>query len=90
MIGAYLWHRKVTLDGADPAEAFDSLPVLVGEDDCDPLTETADLGKQAGMAYELAWELAYRNDETYAAMTPEDRYAAFLAWIDEQLAVSAA
>ncbi len=86
LVGAYLWHRKVTLDGMDPAAAFADLPAVIGEDDEDPLTETAEMGQQAGMAYEMAWELAYRNDETYARMTPEERYTAFLAWIDAELA----
>ena len=88
-IAAYLWHQKVR-GGMDPDEAFAALPPVVEDFGDDPLRETAQLGEQAGLAFTLAWELAYRNDETYAAMTPEDRYAAFLAWIDEQLAVSAA
>jgi hypothetical protein len=88
-IGAYLWHQKVKA-GADPAEAFAGLPTVAGEDDGDPLDETATLGKQAGLAYTLAWELAYRNDETYETMTPEGRYTAFLAWIDAELAEGAA
>jgi hypothetical protein len=88
LIGAYLWHRKVTLDHAGPAEAFADLPALAGaeEEGGDPLDDTAGMGVQAGMAYELAWELAYRNDETYASKTPEERYTAFLAWIDAELA----
>jgi hypothetical protein len=84
-IGAFLWHQKVK-GGADPAEAFASLPTVAGDGGADPMTETADLGKQAGLAYTLAWELAYRNDETYELKTPEDRYTAFLAWIDRELA----
>jgi hypothetical protein len=89
LIGAFLWHRKVR-DGADPDEAFASLPALTSSDSGDPLHETAELGKDAGLAYTLAWELAYRNDETYRRMTPEERYTAFLAWIDGQLAEQAA
>ena len=82
-IGALLWHRKVKA-GMDPAEAFDSLPTL--DDENYDLSETALLAKRdAGMAYPLAWELAYRNDETYRRMTPEERYTAFLAWIDAEL-----
>lgn len=41
------------------------------------------------MAFTLAWELAYRNDETFRDKTPEERHAAFVAWIDEQLAGTA-
>jgi hypothetical protein len=83
-VGAYLWHQKVTA-GMDPAEAFGSLP-HVFDDGSDELSETATLGQQAGLAYTLAWELAYRNDETYDRMTPEERWTAFLAWIDGELA----
>jgi hypothetical protein len=87
-IGAYVWHQKVK-DGADPAEAFGSLPLLFDHEDGDPMTETTDLGTNAGIAYTLAWELAYMNDETFRDKTPEERHAAFVAWIDEQLAMEA-
>ena len=90
-IGAYLWHQKVKA-GMDPAEAFAAIPTVFdgSEDSSDPLEDTARLGEQAGIAYELAWELAYRNDETYERMTPEERYTAFLAWIDAELATEGA
>ncbi len=85
-IGAYAWHQKVKA-GMDPAEAFAALPTIVdGQDDGDPLQRTAEAGEDAGMTFTLAWELAYRNDETYEAMTPEERWTAFLAWIDQELA----
>lgn len=84
-VGALIWHRKVKA-GADPAEAFAALPDLHDEGS-DGLSETADLAKrEAGLTYTLAWELAYRNDETFGQMTPEERYTAFLAWIDRELA----
>ena len=85
-IGAYLWHQKVKA-GMDPAQAFAAVPsVFDGEEDIgDALNETAKLGEAAGLAYTLAWELAYRNDETYSGKTPEERYTAFLAWIDAEL-----
>lgn len=85
-IGAYLWHQKVKA-GADPDEAFGALPRLL-QDDHD-ISETADAAQAAGMAYVLAWRLAFMNDETYGGLTPERRHAAFVAWIDEQLAVPA-
>lgn len=85
-IGALVWHRKVKA-GMDPAEAFDSLPTLP-DTECG-LEDTAQLAvRDAGVAYSLAWMLAYRNDEQYEGMTPEKRYAAFLAWIDAELAVA--
>lgn len=89
---AYAWYRKVK-DGADPAEAFASLPTIYdGDPDYsgDEIDETARQGEAAGLTFTLAWELAYRNDETFRAMTPEERHAAFVAWIDRELAETAA
>jgi hypothetical protein len=88
--GALLWHRLVK-DGMTPEEAFAALPAVTSADGGDPLEETARIAeKEAGIAYTLAWELAYRNDETYRRMTPEERYGAFLAWINAELGDSAA
>jgi hypothetical protein len=89
-VGALLWHRKVKA-GVDPAEAFDSVPLIFDGDldGGDALDETANGGKDAGLTYTLGWMLAYRNDEQFRAMTPEERHAAFIAWIDEQLAEEA-
>lgn len=84
--GAYAWYQKVKA-GMDPAEAFASLPVLL-ESDSDPV-DTALLGKRAGLTFTFAWELAIRNDETFEDMTPEERHAAFIAWIDRELAETA-
>ena len=87
-IGALLWHRRVKA-GMDPDEAFDSLPTLPDSDY--DLDDTAKLAvRDAGLAHSLAWMLAYRNDEQYEGMTPEERYMAFLAWIDRELAEVAA
>ena len=86
-IGAYLWHRKVKA-GADPAEAFASLPRLLDSDH--DLSETAAAAEAAGVVYVLAFRLAYMNDETLASKTPEGRHAAFIEWIDAELAASAA
>jgi hypothetical protein len=86
-IGAFLWYRKVKA-GTDPAVAFDLLPVLL-DSDGDGDWQTAEMGRKAGLTMTLAWTLAYRNDSTYEAMTPEERYEAFLKWIDEQLAEQA-
>lgn len=89
--GALLWHRLVTQQGLTADEAFAALPTVIASDEGDPMAETARIAEaQAGLAYTLAYELAYRNDETYRAMTPEERYTAFLAWIDAQLAEGAA
>lgn len=82
--GALLWHLKVKA-GMDPIAAFDSLPTL--EDSNHSGWESADLiAHEARLAKPLAVEIAFRNDETYLRMTPEDRYTAFLAWINAELA----
>jgi hypothetical protein len=84
-IGALLWHLLVK-DGATPEEAFARLPALAGEG----LDDTAFLAeKDARVTFTLAWEMAYRNDETYSRMTPEERYTAFLAWLDAELGTAA-
>jgi hypothetical protein len=84
-VGAFAWHKKVKA-GVDPQEAFAALPLNPDYDD-DP-GETAETGKKAGLSYTLSWLLMYRNDDTYADLTPEQRYDAYLAWIDEQLTVA--
>lgn len=86
--GAYLWHQNVKA-GMGPAEAFDSLPTVLGTDEFDGLEATTQLVAAAGVAVPMAWRLAYRNDETYKSMTPEERHAAFIAWIDTQLGATA-
>ena len=86
-VAAFAWHRKVKA-GMDPAEAFDSLPTIFGADGEDAATATAELGQNAGLTYTLAWMLGDRNDETYRRMTPEERWQAFIDWIDAELAES--
>jgi hypothetical protein len=86
-VAAYVWHKKVK-NGMDPAEAFAALPTMAGSDPDvgDPLGETAHIGEEAGLTLTLAWNLAYRNDETYRRMTPEERWVRFMDWIDTELA----
>lgn len=81
-IGAFLWYRKVKA-GADPQAAFDALPTLLDIDS--DIYETALAGQAVGLAYPLAYHLAYKNDESFGGMTPEQRYDAFMHWLDEQL-----
>lgn len=85
-IGAYLWFKKVKA-GADPQAAFEELPTLLDSDGGSDY-ETAAAGERAGLTFTLASTLAYRNDSTFDNKTPEQRYDAFMAWLDEQLADS--
>lgn len=83
-IGAYVWWKKVK-DGADPQAAFTELPRLLPEDGGD--YETVVLAqRELGLTFTLAWLLASRNDEDFGGLSPEERYARFLSWIDERLA----
>jgi len=82
-LGAFLWYKKVK-EGADPQSAFDELPTLLGTEGEGDL-RTAELGRDAGLTFTLAWHLAYRNDQDYEGMTPEERYESFMDWLDKQL-----
>lgn len=82
-VGAYLWWKRVK-SGEDPQAAFEALPTLLDVDT--DISETAWMGQKAGLTYPLAWELAYRNDETYEGLTAEERYTKFLEWIEKELA----
>lgn len=82
-IGAYVWFKRVKA-GSDPQEAFAEMPVLLDSEGAADY-ETAQAGQRAGMTFTLASTLAYRNDETYYTMTPEERYEAFMRWLDEEL-----
>ena len=81
-VGAYAWWKKVKA-GMDPEAAFADLPVLPDNDAGE--WETASAGEAAGLAGILAYELAYMNDERYGGMSPEQRYDAFMKWLDSQL-----
>lgn len=95
-IAAYIWYQKVKA-GMDPQEAFDAVPSVLDTEDGDSLDWTARLGEEAGLTFTLAWNLAYRNDETYRysddklrrRMTPEERWEHFIQWIDKELASAA-
>lgn len=42
---------------------------------------TAQLGRDIGLTFTLAWHLAYMNDEEFGSLTPEQRYTQVLAWV---------
>jgi len=85
-VGALLWYRKVK-SGVDPETAFAELPlILSANEDEDGLEKTALLAEsELGITYHLAWQLAYKNDESYDLCTPEERYSKFLFWLDKEL-----
>lgn len=63
--------------------------VSIPEGSCD-IYDTAHAGKRAGIPWTLAWEMASMNDERWRRLTPEERWQAARAWIDELLAKAAA
>jgi len=81
-VGAYLWWRNVGA-GMTPEDAFAALPTLLDENS--DMWETADLARRAGVTLTLAYDLAYRNDETLGHLPPEERHARFIEWIDAKL-----
>lgn len=83
-VGALLWWRKVKA-GVESVAAFEQLPTLMADDGGIEATAQR-AADEAHVVYSLAWQLAYKNDETFEDMTPEQRHAAFIAWIDGELA----
>ena len=51
------------------------------EQDTEEAFETAEAGKAEGLAWSVAWHLAYLNDEQMGGLTPEERYDKMLAWV---------
>lgn len=78
-VGALAFYRGVK-SGKAPADVIESLPQ--GEQDD---WTTIRLGRSLGMSDTLAWDLAYKNDETFADLTPEQRYEKYLAWVESQI-----
>lgn len=84
-VGAYLMRKRVLELGETPEQAMAALPSHADVEDR-YIDDTAQLGAAAGLTSYVAYELAYRNDETFRDCTPEQRYERFLAWIDKELA----
>jgi hypothetical protein len=83
-IGAYAWHKLVK-KGVDADEAWAQIPTML-ESDGNALYETAEYARQTfGVALTLAWDIAYRNDEQFADMTPAARWEAMLRWVELQI-----
>lgn len=83
-VGAYLMRKRVKELGETPEEAMAALPSHADVEDR-YIEDTAQLGADAGLTTYVAYELAYRNDETFGDCTPEQRYERFLAWLDAEL-----
>lgn len=82
VVGALAWHKRVQ-SGMTPEEAFTSLPFAPDYDDP---SITISVGQEAGLRKTLGWWLMDLNDERLDHLTPEDRYTAVLAFLDEQIA----
>lgn len=82
-VGAYVWWKRVRA-GEDPQHVFESMPILSDEES--NLWETVEVGRDAGLGVALAWEFAYRNDEVYGGLDPEERYEKYLVWVEHKIA----
>jgi hypothetical protein len=50
------------------------------------LRQTAEVGKEAGIAWTLAWEIGAANDYDFGkGFTPEERWERMLAWVRNQM-----
>jgi hypothetical protein len=54
-------------------------------DEFDPEYDTYDVGVYAGMPKLVAWTVVCKNDYDYFHLTPEQRYASMLRWVEGQL-----
>lgn len=85
-LGALALKRR-TDKGAAVADALASLERDYPEgDDADWLAMELGQG-ELGLRYTLAWEVIAQNDDEYGdrRLSPEERYAAMLAWVRRQL-----
>lgn len=73
------WRQRIE---PDPCQAF-----VLDEDWSEGAEdlETAAVGKNAGIAFCMAWHLGYLNDETWYADTDEERYEHLLAWVRKRI-----
>jgi hypothetical protein len=78
-IGALVALKRAKRDGIEMAEAIAAMP-KEDPDDGD-IFDTALAGQGAGLSWSVAWHMAYLNDETFEAATPEQRYEKILAWV---------
>ena len=76
VIGALAIYEEVK-SGTDYSDAAQFLPKTKTK-----LEDVALIGQEYGLPYIVAWELAYRNDETYANLSPENRYQEILSWVN--------
>jgi hypothetical protein len=86
-VAAFVWHQRVKA-GADPQQALVDLP-LYPDYEGEGSWHTEKEGVQAGLSQYVAWTLMQRNDDHLDHLTPEDRWVAVMAWIDQQLGATA-
>lgn len=79
-VGALVFHKRVAAGEATEAVLVD----MTRYNDEDEWF-TVEQGKDVGLTFTLAWELAQRNDETWGDLAPEVRYLKYLAWVESQI-----
>lgn len=82
-VGAFALHKRVQEGWGDRKTVLvDMRRLYVGAG----AMTTAGLGEDSGMTFTLAWLVGEMNDSDYPRWTPEERYAAMLAWTRENIA----
>lgn len=80
-VGALGVARRVQA-GASIEQALEFVRGYAGESS---IFGTAYYGRDLGMAWTMAWEIAVKNDEDFGHLTPEQRWEAMLAWVRSQI-----
>lgn len=70
-------------EGACSAKRFDGSTCYCDEfeQDTEDAHDTAEAGRAEGLAWSVAWHLAYLNDKQMSGLAPEERYQKMLAWV---------
>lgn len=85
-VGAYVTWKELQ---ADPSK--DRAAVVKDLEDAyywesESLHGTAQVGREAGIAWTLAWEIGAANDYEFGkGFTPEERWKKMLAWVRKQI-----
>lgn len=84
-VGAFAFYKRARA-GQPVEEALEALASYPEDED---EQGTIEEGRKRGLVYCLAWELAWMNDEGLGqwqhSLTPEERYAKYLAWVESQI-----
>jgi hypothetical protein len=85
-VGAYVTWKELQADPSkDRAAVVKDLEAAYYWES-ESLRGTAMVGREAGIAWTLAWEIGAANDYAFGkGFTPEERWEKMLAWVREQI-----